>query len=349
MMNCTDRRSFKQQVKDLPYSHRLHYQALIVLLVLPLLASCSPELTARPAEQATPTVAPTRPPYNTDTLKTVERRDLVDSVTGRATVAPKKTDALFFRRDGRIGTVDVVAGDEVKQGQVLARLEQADLLYQIGLARIDVEIAELHERTAREQQVSSAELAIAGKQVERARLAFERLETEQKSLLVTAPYPGRITELAAAPGAEIVAYQPVVTIVGTEELIILAEFSGPKAGRVVLGQAVELRDFLDDQLRFMGSIAGKPDAGGTTMIVEPQEGTPPLQLGDSLEVVATLGRAEDVLTLPAAAVKTIGDRRYVLLVDQGELRRVFVQTGLESDGLVEIASGLEAGQQISER
>ena len=56
-----------------------------------------------------------------------------------------------------------------------------------------------------------------------------------------------------------------------------------------------------------------------------------------------------MLVIPTAAVKSIGDRRYVLLVDNGELRRVFVETGIESEGLVEIRSGLEEGQKVSAR
>jgi multidrug efflux pump subunit AcrA (membrane-fusion protein) len=61
------------------------------------------------------------------------------------------------------------------------------------------------------------------------------------------------------------------------------------------------------------------------------------------------GRAENVLTLPAEAVKSIGDRRYVLIAENGQLRRAFVETGIETDGVVEIRSGVEEGMEISAR
>src|SRR5918998_655928 len=112
-----------------------------VLLALALLVSCGPELAVRPTEPPTPTAAPTRVPYDPAALTTVKRQDVLDALTGRGTVMPKLTDELFFKRDGRIGSIEVSAGDQVQAGQVLARLEQADLAYQIRLARLDVELA----------------------------------------------------------------------------------------------------------------------------------------------------------------------------------------------------------------
>ncbi len=325
------------------------YRPLLLVLILVLVASCGPELAVRPAEPPTPTAAPTRTPYDPADLKTVERRDLLDTVTGRASIVPKLTDELFFLRDGRIGSIDAAAGDEVKQGQVLARLEQTDLLYQIDLARIDVELAELQERQAREKRLPAVDLAIAAKEVERTQLALERLETERKSLEITAPYAGRVSEIELKPGQEIKAYDPVATIVGTEELIVVAEFSAPDAARIKVGQEVALADYFDAKIAFNGVIVGQTSATGTSVVVEPQAGAPDLKLGDTFKVTVVLGRAPGVLAIPADSVKSIGDRRYVLLVDQGELRRVYVETGVESEGLVEIRSGLEEGQQVSAR
>src|SRR5688500_15645782 len=103
---------------------RIRQWIIVTGLALVGLGGCGPELTARPSEPPTPSPAPTRPPYDPDNLITVERKDLLDALTGRATVSPKLTDELFFRRDGRIGVVEVATGDQVEEGQVLARLEQ---------------------------------------------------------------------------------------------------------------------------------------------------------------------------------------------------------------------------------
>ncbi len=324
-------------------------RCLSALLVILVTTSCGGELAVQGVEPPTPTPAPTRLPYDPDDLRIVERRDLLDAITGRGTVEPKLTEELFFRRDGRISSIEVASGDQVEQGQVLARLEQADLVYQIGLAEIDVELAELRDREAGDRDASSVELAIAAKEVERARLALERLETERAALEVTAPYAGRISELGAKVGAEVAAFQPVMTIVGTEELIIYAEFTGPKSGRLDIGQEVMLEDFFNKELAFTGTISGRAQGSSSKFVVEPETNAPELKLGDSLKATVVLGRVPNVLVLPVEVVKSIGERRYVLLVSNGELRRVFVETGIETDGVVELTSGIEEGQAISAR
>jgi RND family efflux transporter MFP subunit len=320
-----------------------------LIMIMLLVSGCGTELVAQPAEGPTPSPAPTRPPYDPDDLRTVTRQDLLDAVTGRATVEPKLSEELFFRRDGRVGTIEVANGDEVAKGDIVARLEQVDLEYQIGLARIDVDLAELKEQQAREAGLSELETEIVAKEAERARLALERLITEQETLLVRAPYAGRISELTLKPGSEVTAYQPIATIVGTEELSLVAEFTGPKSGLISTGQPIELADFFQATSTFTATVAGRVTPSGNLLVLEPAPGAPPLKLGDSFKATAVLGRAAGVLTIPSAALKTIGDRRYVLLVEDGDLRRVFVESGIESEGIVEIRSGLEEGQQISER
>ncbi len=333
--------------------HRTLSGRLCSIVLLLVLAACGPQLAATPAELPTPTAIATRPPYDPSAVRTVERHDLLDAASGRATIVPKLTDDLFFRRDGRINSIDVAIGDEVKQGQILARLEQTDLEYQIGLAQIDVQLAELRARSARDKKSPQLDIDIADKETDRSRLALQRLQTEQKDLLVTAPYNGRVTQISAKPGGEITAYKPIATIVGSEQLIVQAEFSGTQSARVSEGQEIEFRDFSTDTLIFKGKVTGK--AGGdnpNALIVEPATSASApqtkLKLGDTFKAVAVLGRATQVLTLPSATIKTIGDRRYVLLVENGDLRRVFVETGIETDGIVEIKVGLQAGQHVSE-
>ncbi|MFM8433725.1 MAG: efflux RND transporter periplasmic adaptor subunit, partial [Planctomycetia bacterium] len=59
------------------------------------------------------------------------------------------------------------------------------------------------------------------------------------------------------------------------------------------------------------------------------------------------GQLRDVLTVPAAAVMRHEGQAFVFVPDgEGRYRRVNVEAGADSDGLVEVKSGLEAGQQV---
>jgi hypothetical protein len=65
-------------------------------------------------------------------------------------------------------------------------------------------------------------------------------------------------------------------------------------------------------------------------------------------VVEILGRArENVVVVPNRAIITIGDSSYVeILQSDGSVERVEIETGLSSDELTEVLSGLEEGQEI---
>ncbi|MBK9715163.1 MAG: HlyD family efflux transporter periplasmic adaptor subunit [Kouleothrix sp.] len=94
------------------------------LLLLPLLAACgAPQAAQR--EEPTPTPLPPDPALERPTY-TVERGalDRVLSINGRVT--PVDLTRLSFKREGRVETVSVKRGDTVKQGDLLAELQQAD-------------------------------------------------------------------------------------------------------------------------------------------------------------------------------------------------------------------------------
>jgi len=59
------------------------------------------------------------------------------------------------------------------------------------------------------------------------------------------------------------------------------------------------------------------------------------------------GQLRDVLTVPAAAVMRHEGQAFVFVPDgEGRYRRVNVEAGADSDGLVEVKGGLESGQQV---
>ncbi|PMP80399.1 MAG: secretion protein HlyD, partial [Roseiflexus castenholzii] len=90
-----------------------------------LLTACS--TTQAMQEPPTPTPLPPDPALERPTY-TVQRGAIeqVFTVTARAT--PVDMARLAFRRDGRVNVVNVSRGDVVKEGDVLAELQQEEAL-----------------------------------------------------------------------------------------------------------------------------------------------------------------------------------------------------------------------------
>lgn len=70
------------------------------------------------------------------------------------------------------------------------------------------------------------------------------------------------------------------------------------------------------------------------------------KLGMSVSCSINIKELTDVLTVPINAVQTTGNKKYVMVVENGETKEVEIQTGLSDDEYVEVTSGLEEGQIV---
>lgn len=139
----------------------------MVLLVLPLMMACGSTST----QQEPPTATPLPPdqalerPTFTVQLGVIER---VLDINGRIT--PVDLVRLSFQRDGRVETVKVKRGDQVKAGDVLAELQQDEAINDLrsaedGLAQAQRALDEAQKRQEkdikqRENDLTSAEEAL---------------------------------------------------------------------------------------------------------------------------------------------------------------------------------------------
>ena len=113
--------------------------AVFAVAVFAVLAGCGRpaddlELPAELSELGARTSAPTYP---------VERRDLAVEIERVARVQSVRLQELYFQEGGRLAELNVGTGDQVAQGQILARVASGPLQHSLRLAEIDLEIDRL--------------------------------------------------------------------------------------------------------------------------------------------------------------------------------------------------------------
>ena len=139
--------------------------------------------SARPQAQAVPQAPPTVP---------VTRGDVQQTVTGPGTLACTQESLLEMKVGGRLAEVNVRAGDPVKKGDVLAKLDTLTLQNAVREATAQLEQSRFKLQKAKRDAESGTDLAAAWKNVEAARLGVINAQGNYSSTLLRADVTGDV-------------------------------------------------------------------------------------------------------------------------------------------------------------
>ena len=136
---------------------KLALRLCILIVLFPLLAACGAS-SAVQAEPPTPTPLPPDPALERPTYTV--KRDAIDEVlTVNGRVTPVDLTRLSFKRDGRVNTVGFARGDTVKQGDLLAELQQEEQLDELREAKDGLVQSQRDLENARKEQAKKVEQA----------------------------------------------------------------------------------------------------------------------------------------------------------------------------------------------
>ena len=282
---------------------------------------------------------------------------------------------------GKVKSLPVQVGDEVKKGALLARQDTDMARLQADQAEAAVRLAELGLETA-EREFSRAERlhqsgTLTDQQFDQARAGFEMAEqqlaqaTAMKGLaneqvsggVLRAPFDGTVTSVGCEEGEYFnpmgmspTGGSPVlISLVNLDTIRMDLEVSDQDIGRLVEGMGARIFvDAVADLLPADG-IEGKVEYVGRA--ADPMTRTFPVRvLADNPDGVVRAGmhgrvrlvleRQDDTLYVDDEAVRVAEDQPYVMVAEGNVARRRPVKTGLVGDQGTEILSGLQAGEQV---
>ncbi|MHB8106203.1 MAG: efflux RND transporter periplasmic adaptor subunit [Candidatus Cryosericum sp.] len=209
------------------------------------------------------------------------------------------------------------------------------------------------------QRKAAVQLQVLQEQKNQAQLSLQATQLASDNYTVTAPYTGVITSLNVATGDVVTAGTSVAVMADqatwnveayVDESDILNVKVGqdaavtidPYSGKTFAGKVISIGHTLQTS---SSSVAAYP--------VKVQLTQPPttLEAGMSADAAITVSVVKGVLAVPSAAVITLNNRNYVLLisVDANNKRtttRTEVKVGVEGDDYTQILSGLKSGDRI---
>ena len=304
-------------------------------------------------------------------IATITPTTLTETLRVTGSLAPTRDVHLSAEVSARLTEVNVRAGDAVSEGQLLASFDVDQLQNQLdqALATADatrIQVAQAQSDFNRTQTLVDKQLA-APTALEQAQSGLEQLQatlTAQQTAVanartaldraqVTAPFAGVVSERSVSTGEFVAAGSPLFTVVDLTSLEVEATAPVSLSPKISAGQSVELTvEGFGDRV-FEGrvdrinpvAIAGSR-ALPVYVSLDNEEGE--LRGGMFASGRILLERKDDVLAVPASALREDAEGAFVLTVEDGVLTRRGVETAREWEGgaAYEVTSGLKAGDVV---
>lgn len=247
--------------------------------------------------------------------------------------------AVPFPSSGKVAEVSVSAGQTVKKGDVLFKLDPKTLNNNIAQKENDIKLAEKN---------------LADKE-----------ETLSKSTITT-PISGIVTTLNVKNGEIVTNEKLIATITDTAKMQVTLAVDELDINKVQVGQtaAVKIDDI--ENKKFTGTVESIAQSGTTTnnvttydvivTISNPEN----VKIGMNANVTIAVQSKANVLTVPVETIIEKNGKKYVMVQDAQKSpssnkkasnnttpgKLVEVKTGLKNKTLIEITSGVTEGQVV---
>lgn len=324
-----------------------------------------------------------RPPMTVE-LGAVSRADLSQQITVVGNLIGAATVAAVPKVSGRLETISVRMGDQVRRGQNLAKIEDHELLEQVKQAEASfaVSAATIRQREAdlrfagtnldRSQnlfdrqliprqtmddaearhQAAEAQLDLARAQFQQTQARLDELKINLSNTVITSPVDGFVGSRTLDEGAWVTPNSVFLSLVDIRVVRIVSNIVERDLRRVNVGEQASVEVDAYPGETFTGRVAHIApvlDPTTRTAQVEIEIDNPRYRLkpGMYARVDFTVEQRSNALVIPTSAlIETAAGRGVFLAGEDSKANFHPVTVGLIDQTLTEVVTGLTEGQQV---
>ena len=298
-----------------------------------------------------------------------ERGSLPGLITASGELKAFKSVNVSPKRQGILDEIFVEEGDQVKKGDLIAKMDFGDLEYRINELKVNFETQKAsylrRKMLFNEGAISAEEYEEYKNKFSRSEAKFKQLEVEEKETKIRAPFKGVITTRYAVPGAFVT---PTTSASSSREggttsssivelsqgLEIVAKVPESDIGRIKTGQEATIRVDAFPDRRFKAIVKKiSPRAiknnnvtsfEVTLLLMNRSED---LRIGMTSDVNFQTGATKISTLIPTVAIVTEKGKAGVLIIgnnNQPKFKKV--ELGTSSGSKTAIISGLQPGEKV---
>jgi membrane fusion protein (multidrug efflux system) len=294
------------------------------------------------------------PPMPVD-VDTARIQSIVDAV--RATGRIEAVQAVELRSDeqGRVTSLLFHEGQLVGKGAPLVRIDDAMLRAQAERADADRDLARQQldrVRRLREQNAATpADLERAEAAARSANAALAVLQLQIDRSMVRAPFAGVVGQRFVSVGDYVTTTTPLLTLQTVDPQRAVIEVPERHAVSLKLGQKVEFTVAAEPGRTFAARvdfIDPVVQQANRTIMVKGLAPNPGRVLRPGMFIEARLATATraSAIVVPEDAVQPLRTVNVVWVVAKGKASRRVVVLGARAQGIVEVTSGVSAGELV---
>jgi RND family efflux transporter MFP subunit len=344
----------------------MKYFILSIVFVSLLTACSSGNENEKPAAKK----ASITPQY---TYATVEKAGVGTIIKLPAQIAAFEEVSIFPKVNGYVKNVLVDIGTKVSKGNLLMvleapELEQASLQARERYTRARADLSLDKEHYQRLQEAAKTAGAISPLDISTAKTKmdadsalvgaekanWQMQQSMQDYLQVRAPFDGVITERNVHPGALVssaVKDKPMLELKQVKHLRLQVDIPEAMAATIRDKDTVSFFTSAFPGKRITGHISRRsmninPQMRSERMEIDVLNADEMLSPGMFAEVVFQSAGNKEAFSVPKSAVVTSTERKYVLVMRDGHIKKVDVSTGSESASKIELYGLLQAGEKV---
>ena len=347
--------------------------ALVLLLVVGGIAGSVAMRIAKKAQEGRDADkgAPVTLEFAPADLTAVEATPLNRFLPVSGTMQPVRQATVKAKVSGDVRQITVRDGDAVQAGQVLVRVDTADLdarlierQGQLESAKAQLALAEktlatnqklLKQNFISQNAFDSSEssLNVTKGSVMSAEAQVRLAQNALKDAVITAPLSGIVAKRHVQPGEKVAFDTPLVTLVDLREIELQAMVPAVDIPELKPGMTADLTvDGFGDR-RFTGRIERinpATEAGTRAILVFVGIPNPNNELRGGMFATGRIALAASapLLSLPAGAVRSEAGQTFVWAIEDGKLVKRMIVTGRRDDesGRIEVKTALPATLKV---
>ncbi len=289
-------------------------------------------------------------------MATVESKDLRETLNLVGTLQANESVILKSEIEGQVASIHFDEGEHVAAGKLLVQLDDSELAAELREA--EAELAWARGEFARRQNLFKQKI-VPERELDRAKADLDRdaarVETIRARLAKTrivAPFGGIVGARRVSPGDVLTSASALVNVESIDPLKLEFEVPERYLPLLAVNQSVNVRVTAFPDRRFPGIVYFiDPRVTSANRAVPVKARVPNtaevLHPGMYANVELVVQDKPGAITVPEQALIPQGDQVFVFRVKKGgTVELVPVRTGIRSAGVVEIASGLSAGDRV---